>query len=188
MKKWAYVLGGFFIGAVVVTATQDVSAQIKSLIGQKVTGEYTVIVNGTKLQEKGAVIDSKANVPVRALSDSLGAELKVDNNTKTITVTSENNDDTNVSSDSSGSSAAESVVTPQESKEELLKRKSELESELSLLQKSKAEDQAKYDDMKEKGRIEGEAAWLNALEILERKIKTTTEELTKVNELLKAFE
>ncbi|MGV7643095.1 stalk domain-containing protein, partial [Mycobacterium kansasii] len=57
------------------------------MIGKKVTGEYTVVVNGEKLSDKGAIIDGRANVPVRALSESLGVDIKVDG--KTIMVTSE---------------------------------------------------------------------------------------------------
>lgn len=77
MKKWAYLLSGIVIGAIVATSTSAVAAQVKSLIGQKVTGEYTVIVNGKELADKGAVIAGKTNAPVRDLADALGVELKV---------------------------------------------------------------------------------------------------------------
>lgn len=46
------------------------------------------------MSDKGAVIDSKANVPARALSESLGAEIKVEG--KTIFVTSSVQDNTPV--------------------------------------------------------------------------------------------
>ncbi|MNW44382.1 hypothetical protein D3C74_216160 [compost metagenome] len=81
MKKWAYIITAFILGVVVASSAGDVSAQVKSLIGKKVTGEMTVIVNDQKLLDKGAVIDGKTNAPVRALADSLGAELKVEGNT-----------------------------------------------------------------------------------------------------------
>ncbi|MGG3278782.1 copper amine oxidase [Paenibacillus solani] len=87
MKKSAYVIGGVLIGFVLATSTSAFADTVKSLIGKKVTGEYTVIVNGEKLLEKGAIIDGKANVPVRAISDALGADIKVSG--KTITVISE---------------------------------------------------------------------------------------------------
>ncbi|WP_160045708.1 stalk domain-containing protein [Paenibacillus sp. USDA918EY] len=87
MKKWLYLLSGVVIGAVVATSSSAFAAQIKSLVGQKVTGEYTVVVNGKTLSDKGAVINGRTNAPVRALSDALGADLKVEG--KTITVTTE---------------------------------------------------------------------------------------------------
>lgn len=89
MKKWGYLLSGVVIGALVATSGNAVVAQVKSLVGQKVTGEYKVIVNGKELQEKGAVINGKTNAPVRALSESIGADLKVSNKTITITTQSE---------------------------------------------------------------------------------------------------
>lgn len=64
MKKVAYIAMGFLLGVVFMTAGAAFADQLKSLIGKKVTGEYTVIVNGSKLSDKGAVIDSKANVPL----------------------------------------------------------------------------------------------------------------------------
>lgn len=86
MKKWISIAGAFLLGVVVTLSVGDVSAQVKSLIGKKVTGEYTVIVNGKTLEDKGAVIDGRTNAPVRALSDSLGADIQVSG--KTIYVTS----------------------------------------------------------------------------------------------------
>ncbi|MMZ63384.1 hypothetical protein D1872_256340 [compost metagenome] len=81
MKKWSYIIIAFLLGVVVSSSSGVVSAQVKSLIGKKVTGEMTVFVNDQKLLEKGAVIDGKTNAPVRALADSLGVELKVEGNT-----------------------------------------------------------------------------------------------------------
>jgi hypothetical protein len=81
MKKWTYLLSGIVIGAIVATSGSAFAAQVKSLIGQKVTGEYTVIVNGKTLQDKGAVIAGRTNAPVRAIADAIGAELKVEGKT-----------------------------------------------------------------------------------------------------------
>ncbi|PRA08885.1 MULTISPECIES: stalk domain-containing protein [unclassified Paenibacillus] len=86
MKKAAYIAGGILIGMVVSTAGGAFADTVKSVVGKKVTGEYTVIVDGKKLSDKGAVIDSRANVPARALSEALGADVKVSG--KTITITS----------------------------------------------------------------------------------------------------
>ncbi|WP_433939099.1 stalk domain-containing protein [Paenibacillus lautus] len=54
------------------------------------TGD-TVVVNGQKLTDKGAIIDGKANVPVRGISEVLGADIKVDGKTIIVTTESENN-------------------------------------------------------------------------------------------------
>ncbi|MDQ0168787.1 stalk domain-containing protein [Paenibacillus tundrae] len=87
MKKAAYIVGGILIGFVLSTSTGAFADKVQSLVGKKVSGEYTVIVNGEKLADKGAVIDGKANVPVRGISEALGADIKVSG--KTITVTTE---------------------------------------------------------------------------------------------------
>lgn len=89
MKKLVYTLGCILIGFVLATSTNVFADAVKSLIGKKVTGEYSVIVNGEKLSEKGAIIDGKANVPVRPISDALGADIIVSGKTITITTESE---------------------------------------------------------------------------------------------------
>ncbi|MDH2330494.1 2,' 3'-cyclic nucleotide 2'-phosphodiesterase [Paenibacillus polymyxa] len=87
MKKWSYLLSGVLIGAVVATAGSAFADEIKSLVGEKVVGEYTVKVNGNSLAENAIVVDGKAHVPLRAVSDSLGAGIKVDG--KTIQINTE---------------------------------------------------------------------------------------------------
>lgn len=93
MKKWGYLLSGVVIGAMLMTSGSALAAQVKSMIGQKVTGEYTVIVNGKKLPEKGAIIDGKTNAPVRAISDAIGSKLDVDNKKKVINITTTETND-----------------------------------------------------------------------------------------------
>ena len=63
MKKPAYIAGSFLLGVMVAASAGTVSAKVKSLIGQKVTGEMSVVVNGNPLEDKGAVIDGKTTVP-----------------------------------------------------------------------------------------------------------------------------
>ncbi|WP_146259755.1 stalk domain-containing protein [Paenibacillus silvae] len=92
--KVAYIAGGIIIGIVFSTTAGAFADQLKSLVGKKVTGEYTIVVDGKKLSDKGAVIDSKANVPARALSEALGAEVSVEG--KTINITSVSKTDQNV--------------------------------------------------------------------------------------------
>jgi len=86
MKKWVYLVSGVVIGALVATAGNAFADQLKSLVGKKVTGEYTVVVNGKELSDKGAVIDGRTNVPVRGVSQALGADIRVEG--KKILVTS----------------------------------------------------------------------------------------------------
>ncbi|MGP0583715.1 copper amine oxidase [Paenibacillus timonensis] len=88
MKKWSYLLSGILIGAIIATSGNAAAAQIKSMIGQKVTGELKVVVNGKELSSKGAVINGVTNAPVRALSDALGANLALEGKVITITTSS----------------------------------------------------------------------------------------------------
>lgn len=94
MKKSAYVVGGMLIGFVLATSTGAFADSVKSLIGKKVTGEYTIKVNGEKIADKGAIIDGRANIPVRGISEALGADIKVSG--KTITVTTSESEITDI--------------------------------------------------------------------------------------------
>ncbi|MDN8591882.1 copper amine oxidase [Paenibacillus sp. 11B] len=100
MKKFAhkvaYIAGGIIIGVVFSTSAGAFADTVKSMVGKKVTGEYTIVVDGKKLSDKGAVIDSRANVPARALSDALGADVKVTG--KTIVITSDANGSSGINS------------------------------------------------------------------------------------------
>lgn len=89
MKKVAYIAGGILIGFVLSTSAGAFADSVKSLVGKKVSGEYTVIVDGQKLADKGAIIDGKANVPVRGISEALGADIKVSGKTITVTTSAE---------------------------------------------------------------------------------------------------
>lgn len=85
MKKWAYLIGGIVIGAMVATTGSALAEQVKSMIGKKVTGELSIVVNGKALQDKGAVIDGKTNVPVRSFSQALGVSVDVQGNKIVVT-------------------------------------------------------------------------------------------------------
>ncbi|KAF6560001.1 hypothetical protein G9G63_23320 [Paenibacillus sp. EKM202P] len=65
-----------------------------------VAGEYTVKVNGNSLSENAIVVDGKKHVPLRAVSDSQGVNLKVDG--KTIQITNGSDDTKSVSTVSTG--------------------------------------------------------------------------------------
>lgn len=176
MKKWAYLLGGIVIGALVATSGSAVAAQVKSMVGQKVTGEYKVIVNGKELQDKGAVIGGRTNAPVRAISDSIGAELKVDNNTKTITIMTNNSSD--VSSSSKGNEVNNSQVSL------LLEQKKFLEEEIEKLEQVKKHDEEQYALLQEglpKDLLK------DSLFSVNKQIAEKTQELNKINAELEAL-
>lgn len=97
MKKGAYLLIGVLAGSIFSTAIGANAAQIKSLVGAKVAAEYTVKVDGQKLTDKAVIINNKAMVPLRSVSDSLGADIKVDSKAKSIEV---NSSDLSMSGDS----------------------------------------------------------------------------------------
>jgi len=88
MKKAGYLVIGLLAGSILSTTAGAVTAQVKSMIGTKVAAEYTVTVNGKELSDKAAIVDNKAMVPLRAVSDSLGAGIKLDSKNKKIDVVS----------------------------------------------------------------------------------------------------
>ncbi|WP_339194548.1 copper amine oxidase [Paenibacillus sp. FSL P4-0176] len=101
--KFAYIAGGIIIGIIFSTSAGAFADSVKSMVGKKVTGEYSVVVNGKSLSDKGAVIDSKANVPARSLSEALGADVSVSGKTIYIT-TDEGQEGTSVSPSTPSSS------------------------------------------------------------------------------------
>ncbi|WFR60877.1 copper amine oxidase [Paenibacillus amylolyticus] len=140
MKKFAhkvaYIAGGIIIGVVFSTSAGAFADTVKSMVGKKVTGEYTIVVDGKKLSDKGAVIDSRANVPARALSDALGADVTVSG--KTITITSQGEDST-IGSETSTPVATSNKYTGQ-SKSSLEEQKRVLLDRILAPTKSGRED------------------------------------------------
>lgn len=153
MKKSAYVIGGVVIGIVLATTTSALADGVRSLVGKKVTGEYTVIVNGKTLSDKGAIIDGRANVPVRGVSEALGADIKVSN--KTITVT--NSISEQVDRPSTGGSSEYTGW----SKTDLENRRSTLIEK--ILEPTKAEREKIVKDL-EKAKSEGSEIQISSLE------------------------
>lgn len=179
MKKWLYLLSGVVIGAVVATSSSAFAAQVKSLVGQKVTGEYTVVVNGKTLSDKGAVINGRTNAPVRALSDAIGGNLNVDNQKKVISITTE---ETSVTSSGDSSNVTnESDLR----KSALLIQKSSLEAEVQDLQKQKKIHEDKYNEAEEGM---GKQVIKQALDSINQQIADKTKDLNKINAELQALE
>lgn len=76
MKKIGHMVIGALIGTA-LTLTASVAAQeIKSLIGKRIDGEFTVILDGQELSVKAGTIEGTSYLPVRAISEALN--LKVD--------------------------------------------------------------------------------------------------------------
>ncbi|MFT9367027.1 2,' 3'-cyclic nucleotide 2'-phosphodiesterase [Paenibacillus polymyxa] len=147
MKKWSYLLSGVLIGAVVATAGSSFADQVKSLVGEKVAGEYAVKVNGNSLGENAIVVDGKAHVPLRAVTDSLGANLKVDG--KTIQIESSNTSFSKQTNTEVKTSSGKYQGWPASKLEE---RKSELEKFVNDTEKDKENLQKsleKYNKLRE---------------------------------------
>ncbi|QYK62577.1 2,' 3'-cyclic nucleotide 2'-phosphodiesterase [Paenibacillus sp. S25] len=141
MKKWSYLLSGVLIGAIVASAGSAFADQIKSLVGEKVAGEYAVKVNGNSLAENAIVVDGKAHVPLRAVTDSLGADLKLDGKTIQISTDSPTVASTTSASSPEKNSNLDKVEKGEKyigwSIERLEQRKNELEKYISESENSK---------------------------------------------------
>lgn len=182
MKKYLYIIGAFLLGVVVASSAGTVSAQVKSMIGQKVTGEYTVFVNGKELIEKGAVIDGKTNVPLRSIADALGVDIQVTG--KTINITS------TVSSTGDDSGNGKVVVLDGKyyTKYELLNKKKDIEEKIEGVKESNEERKKKYELEKASGDVVDEYVWLAGFAEAEKKISEYESEISKINEALKQFD
>ncbi|MGG4397248.1 stalk domain-containing protein [Paenibacillus thiaminolyticus] len=185
MKKWTYLLSGVVIGATVATAGSAFADQVKTLVGKKVTGEYTVVVNGKELQDKGAVIDGRTNVPVRGISNALGVDMKVDG--KKIVITS----DDSGSSTSSQPNPSENKYVNQP-KASLLNNKKNIEEHiLAPTKKGREEILSEIEILKTSG-INGEpspglADKEKQLAEYDAEIAKYTKELELINEALAAL-
>ncbi|MEK5165971.1 2,' 3'-cyclic nucleotide 2'-phosphodiesterase [Paenibacillus sp. FSL R5-0527] len=123
MKKWMYLLIGVVIGAVLATTGSAFADQVKSMVGKEVVGEYKVSVNGAALSENAIVVEGKAHVPLRAVSDSLGANIAV--NGKSIQITTNTADQTEPESVTEGKATSGKFANWP--KDELEERKAKLE-------------------------------------------------------------
>lgn len=175
-KKLIGLVVAFVLGVSVAAFGQDVYAQINSMIGKKVTGEYTVIVNGETLSDKGAIIDGQANVPVRALSESLGADIKVEG--KTIMVTSE---------ETPANNQVVLLDGKYYTKYDLLNEQKKIADLLDHLNSNVEKEEAKTESMSEQTGVVKQV-WEDGLNSLREKIEQNTLKLNSINEALKTFE
>ena len=172
MKKLLGFVGAFIIGAFVMAAGEDVSAKVKSLVGQKVAGEYKVVVNGTELEQKGAIIAGTTNIPVRAVSEALGADLKVED--KTVYVTLDNN-------------KVVEMDGKYYSKYDLLNEQKKTTDLLDHLNSRIEQEEAKTESMSNQTGIVKQL-WEDGLKDLREKVSHNNQKLNNINEALKAFE
>lgn len=189
MKKWAYLVSGILIGAVVATSGNAVAAQVKSLIGQKVTGELTVVVNGQELADKGAVINGRTNAPVRALVDAVGGSLVLEG--KTIAITTDAESAPSSTNSGSGSTTSNNPYIS-DSKESLESNKRILEEKIlnpTLLRKAEVEKSLEKLEASESS-LSKEAAEKvqKELDSLNAEIDKYTKQLDQVNEALQALQ
>lgn len=172
MKKILGLIGAFILGAYVMAVGEDVSAKVKSLVGQTVAGEYKVVVNGKELDEKGAVIAGTTNIPVRAFSEALGAGLKVED--KTVYVTLDNN-------------KVVEMDGKYYSKYDLLNEQKKTTELLDHLNNRVAQEEAKTESMNGQTGIVKQL-WEDGLRDLREKVAQNNQKLTNITEALKAFE
>ncbi|CAH8772224.1 hypothetical protein [Paenibacillus dendritiformis] len=184
MKKWTYLVSGVVIGALVATAGSVFADQVKTLVGKKVTGEYTVIVDGKELEDKGAVIEGRTNVPVRGISNALGVDMKVEG--KKIIITS---DDAGSVSNTAPVNNSNPYIG--RSKADLEKSRDSLQKEtLANIEKERKEILEKIKTMEASGAPRGEGTSLSAydqqLSDYDAMQAKYTKELELINEALAA--
>ncbi|MEK5058653.1 hypothetical protein BK126_02930 [Paenibacillus sp. FSL H7-0326] len=111
MKKFVYMASGMLLGiALALPLGSAFADQIKSVVGTKITGQYSVTVNGKELADPAIVAEGKSYAPVRSLVSAVGTgEIIVDNTEKTIDITVETENDQPVSEPE--------VTTPEETPE-----------------------------------------------------------------------
>jgi hypothetical protein len=81
MRK--YVIG-FLVGVLCASVAPAYGA-VSSLVGKKVSGEYTVKVDGTTLSNKSVAIDGTTYAPLRAIGDATGYDVSFENKTVVFT-------------------------------------------------------------------------------------------------------
>lgn len=176
MKKWSYIVGGFVLGLVVAMSANTAYGAVQSLIGKKVSGEVSVVVNGKELTDKGAIIDGVTNVPARALSNALGASIQLEG--KAVMITSEHASDKVVLLDGK-----------YYTKYDLLNKKTDIENSISKLPEQEKQYKERYDELVKSGMTETAEKFKEAdKKQLDERSQYLNGELQKINEALKAFE
>lgn len=77
MRK--YIIGAIFGAALTFSATAY--GDDLSKIGQKVTGEYAVVVDGATLPQKAVGVEGSTYAPLRSIGEQLGYDVRFENKT-----------------------------------------------------------------------------------------------------------
>ncbi|QDH23446.1 stalk domain-containing protein [Saccharibacillus brassicae] len=125
MKKTGYLVAGLLAGIILSTAGTALADQVKSLVGTKVTAEYSVKVDGVNFADKAVILGNKAMLPVRSFSDALGMGIKVDGKSKSIEVSTD---------ESSIRDSLQSNSTDDSKNKYFGRTKADLESTLNVLE------------------------------------------------------
>lgn len=75
MRK--YVIG--FVVGVLCASVAPAFGAVNSLVGKKVSGEYTVQVDGATLPSKSVAIDGTTYAPLRAIGEAIGYDVSFEN-------------------------------------------------------------------------------------------------------------
>ena len=72
MKRF---IAGFICGALLFSGVSVFAATKSPLVGKRVDGVASVIVNGKRIEKEAAVIEGTSYLPVRALTEAIGGKI-----------------------------------------------------------------------------------------------------------------
>lgn len=75
MKKYFFVAVGILIGLSLSLVITTNAADVKSVIGKAIQGEFPIKLDGKQLDKKAIVIEGTSYLPVRALSEALNMDI-----------------------------------------------------------------------------------------------------------------
>ncbi|MNW38069.1 hypothetical protein D3C74_151280 [compost metagenome] len=176
MKK--YIAG--FIAGIVFMVSASAFADTISLVGKKVTGEYDIVIDNKNLPEKGAIIDSKANVPVRALSEALGADVKVEG--KTIFITSDVID--NSPKEDAVTNSVDTQIEPPQSNRPI----KAIEGDIKNIQDKITSDKIALEFLEQKNKSNSDASYQEKIDILNKSISESEAKLESLKAELAELE
>ncbi|MCY9662344.1 hypothetical protein P5G65_11955 [Paenibacillus chondroitinus] len=76
MRK--YIIGAIF--GILLGTSISAHAEVASIVGKVIEGDFTVIINGRTLNNKAIVIEGTSYLPVREIGDSIGYNVSFDQN------------------------------------------------------------------------------------------------------------
>lgn len=78
MRK--YIIGGL-VGFLLAVPFTTVGAQVSTMLGKKVQNEFTVIIDGKRLEKKALAVDGSSYAPLRVIAEAIGYDIAFTNNT-----------------------------------------------------------------------------------------------------------